>query len=625
MATETATLIFRADTKALQDAKRRLREVKKETEDVQNKSGGLSRGFKGAAIGAAALAVSIAAVSKTLNVARQFDVISASLKTMTGSQEAADKAFAKIQDFAANTPYDLAQVATAFTKLKAMGLDPSMAALESYGNTSSAMGKSLNQMIEAVADAATGEFERLKEFGIRASKQGDQVSLTFKGITKTIGFSAAEIENYLQDIGENEFGGAMAERAATLDGALSNLGDQWDMLFLTITKSGVGSIMQETARDLTGLIATVDRAIRSFSGELTLEEQLAAAKVEMAELTKKASDLGWELDNNQANRNLSNQIDNQKVLIMTLETQIKHQNELNAAEEKGAEVARTAANEKAASEKVVQEQKIATAKLQEKLDAESLQRQIETEEQKWDATRSWFEQVEDRMESMDSHAASFAEALSSNLANSFEGLLNGTMTAKEAFESMVKGMAASMVSALATMAAEWIAYQLMQAAFGKTVAASGAAALALEAQAMSIMAGISAFASTAAIPIVGPALAPAAAASAIAITGSMAAGVSALSVSSAAARALGGQVRGGESYIVGERGPEVLTMGGIGHITTNEKMKAANDSAPAQPVAVNLNVQAADTRDFDKLLYERRGLIMSMINKAVNDRGRASL
>lgn len=277
------------------------------------------------------------------------------------------------------------------------------------------------------------------------------------------------------------------------------------------------------------------------------------------------------------------------------------------------------------ADKKLDEQKKAAADLQKRLNIEALKDQAKTEEQKWDATRAWFDQVEDRMNSMDSHAASFAAALSDNLANSFEGLLNGTMTAKEAFESMVQGMAASMISALATMAAEWVAYQLMQAAFGKTVAASGAAALALEAQAMSVMAGISAFASTAAIPIVGPALAPAAAASAIAITGPMAAGVAALSASSAAARALGGQVRGGESYIVGERGPEVLTMGGIGHITTNEKMKAANDSAPAQPVAVNLNVQAADTRDFDKLLYERRGLIMSMINKAVNDRGRASL
>ena len=277
------------------------------------------------------------------------------------------------------------------------------------------------------------------------------------------------------------------------------------------------------------------------------------------------------------------------------------------------------------AQKKLDEQKKASAELSKRLQVQEIKDKAAAESAKWDATAAWFDQVEDRMTSMDSHAASFAQAMSSNLANSFEGLITGSMSAKEAFQSAVQGMASSLVSALATMAAEWIAYQLMQAVFGKAVAASGAAAIALEAQAMSVMAGLNAFASTAAIPIVGPALAPAAAASAVAITQPMAAAAAGLAASGAAARALGGQVRGGESYIVGERGPEVLTMGGIGHIIPNEKMRAANDSAPSQPVAVNLNVQATDTRDFDKLLYERRGLIMSMINKAVNDRGRASL
>ena len=58
-----------------------------------------------------------------------------------------------------------------FTKLVALGLNPSQRAMESYGNTAAAMGKDLSQMIEAVADAATGEFERLKEFGIKSKRR----------------------------------------------------------------------------------------------------------------------------------------------------------------------------------------------------------------------------------------------------------------------------------------------------------------------------------------------------------------------------------------------------------------------------------------------------------------------
>jgi len=42
----------------------------------------------------------------------------------------------------------------------------------------------------------------------------------------------------------------------------------------------------------------------------------------------------------------------------------------------------------------------------------------------------------------------------------------------------------------------------------------------------------------------------------------------------------------------------------------------------AQPVNVSFNIQANDTKDFDRLLIERRGVIVSLINNAVNNRGR---
>jgi len=110
-------------------------------------------------------------IGKLVTVQREFDVLNSSLITVTGSSTRAAQEFAWIKQFAATTPYQLNEVTGAFVKMKALGLDASAKALASYGNTASAMGKSLNQMIEAVADAATGEFERLKEFGIKAKQQ----------------------------------------------------------------------------------------------------------------------------------------------------------------------------------------------------------------------------------------------------------------------------------------------------------------------------------------------------------------------------------------------------------------------------------------------------------------------
>jgi len=120
------------------------------------------------------------------------------------------------------------------------------------------------------------------------------------------------------------------------------------------------------------------------------------------------------------------------------------------------------------------------------------------------------------------------------------------------------------------------------------------------------------------IPVIGPALGAAAYATVVA-TGVQAA------AQSLSGRALGGQVRAGESYVVGERGPEVLTMGTGGRITPNEALGTAQPSVVNRTANVSFNIQANDTQGFDQLLSNRRGQIISMINQALNDQGKAAL
>jgi hypothetical protein len=203
---------------------------------------------------------------KLVSVQREFDVLNSALITITGSSAKAENEFEWIKSFASETPYSLSEVTKAFIKLKTLGLDASKESLTSYGNTASAMGKSLDQMIEAVADASTGEFERLKEFGIRAKKEGDDVSLTFQGVTKTIKNSSEEIGRYLTEIGNNNFAGAMTERAKTLDGAISNLGDSWDELFRTINKNNAGGLIFDSVKLATGAITEMISLLNAMSG-----------------------------------------------------------------------------------------------------------------------------------------------------------------------------------------------------------------------------------------------------------------------------------------------------------------------------------------------------------------------
>jgi len=198
-------------------------------------------------------------LGSVINIGSSFESLKVSLETVTGSAEAAEQAFQLITDFAKETPYSIEEITQAFIKLKALGLDPSEEALRSYGNTASAMGKTLDQFVEAVADAAVGEFERLKEFGIKARSEGENVSLTFQGVTQTVGKNATEIEAYLRNIGNVQFAGGMEKQMDTVGGAFSNLKDNISALANKLYESGIGKAIQT-------ILGRASEAIKGLSG-----------------------------------------------------------------------------------------------------------------------------------------------------------------------------------------------------------------------------------------------------------------------------------------------------------------------------------------------------------------------
>lgn len=237
----------------------------------------LSKSAKVAGAAVTGLAAVVAAAAykaaqELVESQRQLDKMSASLKTLTGSTQGAKQALSILQDFARDTPYGLEQAVEGFRKLVALGLTPSEEALRSYGNTASAMGKDLNQMIEAVADASTFEFERLKEFGIKAKQNQSDIEFTFQGTTTVVKKNAADIEQYLLNIGNVNFAGAMADQANTLNGAIASAEDSWSQLEMTLaTGLDVGSLA-EPLRYIDDLIQEINAQVAS--GEFVAEMQM---------------------------------------------------------------------------------------------------------------------------------------------------------------------------------------------------------------------------------------------------------------------------------------------------------------------------------------------------------------
>lgn len=257
---------------------------------------GLTKAAGAAAAAVVSLETAKQVFSALVDSQRNFDKLNSGLITMTGSAENAAKAFSVLQQFAKETPYGLNQAVEGFTKLVALGLNPSKEALISYGNTAAAMGKDLNQMIEAVADASTFEFERLKEFGIKSSQQADTVSFTFRGVTTTVKKNSEEIQKYLLNIGNTDFAGAMETRSKTLDGQLSSLADSFDGLVLAVAQSGFGDAVGEQAATAEDAITALTDAIASNEIAATLQDWVTLFNESFKFISDALNDLAYDTE-----------------------------------------------------------------------------------------------------------------------------------------------------------------------------------------------------------------------------------------------------------------------------------------------------------------------------------------
>ena len=172
------------------------------------------------------------------------------LNVATGSAVLADKAFNSLKDTAKKLPSSLQDLTTGFIRLKNMGLDASEDSLISFSNTAAAMGKSLKQYVEAVADANTREFERLKEFGILARNQGDTIKFVFRGATTEVKNSSKDIVQFLTDIGNTDFAGAATDQIETIASRTTKLRDALFNLNVAAGE-GVGGTYGELLNSLT--------------------------------------------------------------------------------------------------------------------------------------------------------------------------------------------------------------------------------------------------------------------------------------------------------------------------------------------------------------------------------------
>jgi len=247
-------------------------------------------------------------ISDMINVNAETEKFMATLETLTGSPEAAAKAFADLNQFARETPFQIKEIMEAFIKLKAGGLDPSIKTMRTLGDTASALGgsketfdgiaRALAQMVTK-GKASAEELLQLQERGVPAMEiLKEKLGLTAEEVAN-IGRQSIDARKAVAAILEGleeRFGGQMEKIAETWDGIIAELKSLWREFLEAVGEAGIFDNLKKRLSELRGSIREAFKTgeAQEFAEDLSSNLQtifkaivlVSKAVIELAKLFK---------------------------------------------------------------------------------------------------------------------------------------------------------------------------------------------------------------------------------------------------------------------------------------------------------------------------------------------------
>lgn len=204
------------------------------TNSLQNAMAGLSRAVSG--MGAIAMGKGLA--GGTMNFIKdlaeagfEIEKTQLSLENLFGSAEMGQGVMQELMQLATKMPGSVLDLLPAYRQLVLLGLSPSKDEMYALGEVSTLTGKKITDTAMAIQMAGGGTYKRLRSMGIEVKKNGDQLKMTYMGVSKTIGTSKKAIFDYLVELGKMPgVQGAMAKQMDTLAGQTQNASDQFAIL-----------------------------------------------------------------------------------------------------------------------------------------------------------------------------------------------------------------------------------------------------------------------------------------------------------------------------------------------------------------------------------------------------------
>ena len=204
------------------------------TNSLQNAMAGLSRAMSG--MGAIAMGQSLGGgivnfIKDLTTAGFEIEATQLSLENLFGSAEMGKGVMAELMQLATKMPGSVLDLLPAYRQLVLLGLSPSKDEMYALGEISILTGKKVTDTAMAIQMAGGGTYKRLRSMGIEVKKNGDQLTMTYLGVSKTIGTSKKAIYNYMVELGKMPgVQGAMAKQMDTLAGQTQNAADQFAIL-----------------------------------------------------------------------------------------------------------------------------------------------------------------------------------------------------------------------------------------------------------------------------------------------------------------------------------------------------------------------------------------------------------
>jgi len=288
---------------------------KKELSALQKQAGSAKTALLGVFSGVAAYQLA----SGILEVNREMESLRAQLKSLTGSNEGSAQAFKFIQDFAADTPFQVQGLTKTFIDLKNFGIEPTTEVMNAITNQASKLGASqetLSGITLALGQAyAKGKLQaeemlQLVERGVpvykllaeSTGKNADELS----EMSKKGELGRDVIDQLIVKMGDLA-SGSNADAMDTLNGSISNLNDSWvnfqDTLLNDESEGVIKSIIQgitstindfvkgDSVDQLTAKLERYKKALADGDSNYTTAELLHRIDSVARELDKKIPDL----------------------------------------------------------------------------------------------------------------------------------------------------------------------------------------------------------------------------------------------------------------------------------------------------------------------------------------------